>query len=125
MLFIFEDLLTGDGQQLRHLFANTRISPVNSSFIKILANLAKHVLIASLFQVCQDNRFCIGLSVSTAQPHQVRSPNAKQLVAACHHFELGFLIQCIACLFCALAIIKCAHEMAFLKGGLLLGAYRG
>lgn len=124
-LLVLEDLLAGDRQQFSHLLANAGIGAVNASLVEILANLAEHVLIAGFFQVRQDNRFRIGFSVSTAQPHKIRSPNAKQLVTASHHFELGILIQCIACLFCALAIIKCAHEMAFLKGGLLLGAYRG
>ena len=124
-LLVLEDLLAGDRQQFSHLLANTGVRAINACFVEILANLAEHVLIAGFFQVRQDNRFRIGFGVSPTQPHQIRSPDAKQLVAARHHFELGFLIQCVACLFCALAIIKCAHEMAFLKGGLLLGAYRG
>ncbi len=91
------------------MLTNAGIRPVDPGGIEIISDFAENIFIAWLFQIGQNDRLGIGLSIRARQAHEIRRPEAQKLVPARHDLELCFLIQRVAGFFCALAIIECAH----------------
>jgi len=83
---------------------------VDALGVEIAPDLAEDVFIARFFKVGRDHFLCIGRGGIAREPHQLRRPEAEQLVAPRERLEAQFLVMDELIFETVSALVEGGHE---------------